>query len=89
MLLGIGGKYMTHRTAGRLGTLGLTVITVLAYVMAYRYFGAGRSGGVWLPQTVFHLEWLRFTENLQIELGPYFGDDAGCHYDGFAYGSYL
>lgn len=20
---------------------------------------------------------------------PYFGDDAGCHYDGFAYGSYL
>ena len=46
ILLGIGGKYMTHRTAGRLGTLGLTVITVLAYVTAYRYFGAGRSGGV-------------------------------------------
>ncbi len=69
ILLGIGGKYMTHRTVGRLGTLGLTVITVLAYVTAYRYFGAGRSSGVWLPQTVFHLEWLRFTENLQIELG--------------------
>lgn len=69
ILLGIGGKYMSHRLAGSLGTLGLVMITFLAYLTAFRYFGAGRTEGIWQPQTVFHLEWLRFTENLHIDLG--------------------
>ena len=32
LLLGIGGKWMTHRTAGIIGTTVLGVVAVLSYV---------------------------------------------------------
>ena len=32
LALGIGGKWMSHRTAGTIGTLVLAAVTVLSYV---------------------------------------------------------
>ena len=42
LLLGIGGKWMSHRTAGTIGTLVLGAVAVLSYVTAFQYFSAPR-----------------------------------------------
>ena len=42
LALGIGGKWMSHRTAGTIGTLVLAAVTVLSYVTAVHYFSAPR-----------------------------------------------
>ena len=38
LALGIGGKWMSHRTEGTIGTLVLAAVTVLSYVTAVHYF---------------------------------------------------
>lgn len=73
ILLGLFGKYMKPVVAGTLGTISLSIITVLAYVTAYQYFfqvGLGASGA-YEPINVFHFEWLHFTDKLHIDLGMY------------------
>ena len=40
LILGIGGKWMSHRTAGTIGTLILGAVAVLSYVTAFQYFSA-------------------------------------------------
>ena len=42
LILGIGGKWMSHRTAGTIGTLILGAVAVLSYVTAIQYFSAPR-----------------------------------------------
>ena len=42
LILGIGGKWMSHRTAGAIGTLILGAVAVLSYVTAFQYFSAPR-----------------------------------------------
>ena len=37
LILGIGGKWMSHRTAGAIGTLILGAVAVLSYVTAFQY----------------------------------------------------
>ena len=37
LILGIGGKWMSHRTAGTIGTLILGAVVVLSYVTAFLY----------------------------------------------------
>ena len=68
-VLGIGGHKMSHRTAGLLGTGGLFVITALSYAVAAQYFTQPRIGGIYPTLIPFHIEWLRFTEWLHIDLG--------------------
>lgn len=70
LLLGIGGKWMTHRTAGVIGTAVLGVVAVLSYVTAVLYFSAPRmedgTFATWIP---YNFEWLPFTETLTFNLG--------------------
>ena len=40
LVLGLGGKWMSHRTAGSIGTGVLGVVTVLSYLTAIQYFTA-------------------------------------------------
>ena len=40
LVLGIGGKWMTHRTAGIIGTTVLAVVALLSYATAWQYFSA-------------------------------------------------
>ena len=42
LILGIGGKWMSHKTAGTIGTLVLATVAVLSYFTAYQYFSAPR-----------------------------------------------
>ena len=70
LLLGIGGKWMTHRTAGFIGTAVLGVVAVLSYVTAVQYFSTPRledgTFATWIP---YNFEWLPFTETLTFNLG--------------------
>ena len=38
LLLGLAGKYLSHRTAGLIGTASLVIVTILSYYTAYEYF---------------------------------------------------
>ena len=70
LLLGIGGKWMSHRTAGTIGTLILGAVAVLSYVTAFQYFSAPRlEAGTFATLIPYNFTWLPFTETLHFDLG--------------------
>ena len=70
LTLGIGGKWMSHRTAGLIGTVVLGVVAVLSYLTAGMYFTAPRlTDGTYATLMPYNFRWLPFTENLSIDLG--------------------
>ncbi|GHV57371.1 NADH dehydrogenase subunit L [Bacteroidia bacterium] len=70
LVLGLLGMKMKPKVAGIIGTLGMAFCAILAYTVAYQYFfGIGKTNGEWLAQIPLNFEWLRFTENLHIDLG--------------------
>lgn len=70
LTLGIGGKWMTHRTAGLIGTVVLGVVTVLSYCTAWSYFTAPRlADGTYATLMPYNFTWLPFSERLSIDLG--------------------
>ncbi len=72
LILGLGGKYLKPVVAGTLGTLSLSVMAILAYTTAYKYFFvAGKVEGVYKGIYVFNETWLKFTDSLQIKMGMF------------------
>ncbi len=70
LTLGVGGKWMSHRTAGLIGTAVLGVVTVLSYVTAFTYFTAPRlADGTYETLMPYNFRWLPFTERLSIDMG--------------------
>ena len=70
LILGIGGKWMSHRTAGTIGTLILGAVAVLSYVTAFQYFSAPRlEDGTFATLMPYNFTWLPFTETLHFDLG--------------------
>lgn len=70
LTLGLGGKWMTHRTAGAIGTTILGLVTVLSYVTAVHYFSAPRlADGTFATLIPYNIEWLPLTETLTFNLG--------------------
>lgn len=58
LLLGIAGKWMSHKTAGIIGTLSLGAVAVLSYMTAFEYFSAERVNGVFETITPYNVTWL-------------------------------
>ena len=70
LTLGIGGKWMTHRTAGIIGTTVLAVVALLSYATAWQYFSAPRlADGTFATLMPYNVTWLPFTPTLSIDLG--------------------
>lgn len=71
LLLGICGKWLSHKTAGLIGTLVLGVVTVLSYTTAYEYFTLPRTAeGVFETLTPYNFTWLPFfNEGLHFDMG--------------------
>ena len=70
LLVGIGGKWMSHRTAGIIGTLVLGAVTVLSYATAFQYFSTPRlEDGTFATLIPYNFTWLPFTETLHFDLG--------------------
>ena len=70
LALGLGGKWMSHRTAGLIGTASLCAVTVLAYATAIAYFSMPRlAEGTYETLMPYNYTWLPFTERLSIDMG--------------------
>ena len=71
LLLGICGKWLSHKTAGLIGTLVLGVVAVLSYTTAYEYFTLQRTAeGVFETLTPYNFTWLPFfNEGLHFDMG--------------------
>ena len=68
--LGLGGKWMSHRTAGLIGTIILGAVTVLSYATAITYFTAPRlADGTFATIMPYNFTWLPFTDKLSIDMG--------------------
>ena len=94
LILGIGGKWMSHRTAGTIGTLILGAVAVLSYVTAIQYFSAPRlEDGTFATLMPYNFTWLPFTETLHFDLGilarSYIGNDVDCYLYSVTDGTYL
>lgn len=73
LILGLFGYKLKPILAGIMGTLSLTIMTILAYVTAYEYYvnSAKTASGAFQSFLAFGqtYQWLRFTDKLQIDLG--------------------
>lgn len=70
ILLGLAGHKLKARISGLLGTFNLAVITIISYITAYQYFFvSGKSEGIYQKILAFNTIWLRFTDNLHIDMG--------------------
>ena len=71
LLLGIAGKWFSHRAAGLVGTCCLAVVTILSYMTAYDFFTMPRTAeGVFKAIPVVNFTWLPFfSEGLKFEMG--------------------
>ena len=70
LALGLGGKWMSHRIAGLIGTTALGVVAVLSYLTAGMYFSAPRlADGTYETLMPYNFKWLPFTESLSIDMG--------------------
>ena len=58
LLLGVWGKWLSHKVAGLIGTLSLAAVTVLSYMTAWTYFTADRVGGIYETLVPYKFEWL-------------------------------
>ena len=70
LVLGLSGKWMSHRTAGLIGTAVLGAVAVLSYLTAIHYFPAPRlADGTFATLMPYNCTWLPFTPTLSIDLG--------------------
>lgn len=70
LLLGIGGKWMSHRTAGTIGTVVASFVAILSVVTAILYFTSPRlADGTYATLMPYHQVWLPFTPTLHFDLG--------------------
>lgn len=66
--VGLLGNRMQPIIAGLLGTSGLFIITLLAYITAFSYF-TNKAGDAYQSIEVYQVVWLQFTDTLIIHLG--------------------
>ena len=70
LILGLGGKWMSHRLAGLIGTTSLGAVTILSWLTAGFYFTAPRlADGTFETLIPYNFRWLPFTETLSIDMG--------------------
>lgn len=70
ILIGLAGGKLKPVLSGIAGVVSVFISTVLSYLTAYNYFFVnGKANGVYQKITVFNFEWLRFTDNLYIDMG--------------------
>jgi NADH-quinone oxidoreductase subunit L len=69
LILSLFGKRFTPCLSGIIGTVSLFTSAVLALYTAFAYFSTGNPGGTYVPNTILHINWLQFNENIAINLG--------------------
>ena len=68
LLLGLCGKWLSHKVSGLIGTASLGVVTALSYFTAFEYFTAERVDGVFATIVPYNTTWLPLG-SLHFDLG--------------------
>jgi len=66
IFLAFFGKKLSGIKAGIIGSLSTGIITLVAGIMIFDYWGSHNGQG---PQVLFHFPWLTFNEQLSINMG--------------------
>jgi NADH-quinone oxidoreductase subunit L len=70
LLLSVFGKNIKSSIAGIIGSFSIATVAVMSMYLVYAYFfGFGKQGENYIPHIALNFEWLRFNENLSIDLG--------------------
>lgn len=69
IFLGLMDSKLKAQVSGLFGTCILGTITILSYFTAFQYFTTQKIDGVYQKLIPMHMEWVRFTEYLHIDLG--------------------
>jgi NADH-quinone oxidoreductase subunit L len=72
LVVGLFGNKMSNSLAGMLSTATISIGMVLSYFTAFEYFFVlGNVDGVYQTLIPFSVDWLRFSETLNIHMGIY------------------
>ncbi|MFA5418194.1 MAG: NADH-quinone oxidoreductase subunit L [Bacteroidales bacterium] len=70
LLIGLTSGKMKPALSGYIGTLAMSVVTLLSYYTAYQYFFNRPAGAEIFEKIVpFHTVWVHFTDTLYVDLG--------------------
>jgi NADH-quinone oxidoreductase subunit L len=70
LLLGLAGNKLKAKLSGLFGTTGLTIVAILSYVTAYKYFFVTEKiAGAFPKITSFQMVWLQISDKLHIDMG--------------------
>ena len=70
LVLGLAGIKLKPGAAGAIGTVVLGAVTVLSYLTAILYFGAGRNAeGIFPTLMPYNAVWLPISQTLHIDMG--------------------
>lgn len=70
LVLSLGGKRINPAISGIIGTVVLATTALLSLYVAYGYFFEfGNAGGTYLKHVTSQFQWLRFNDNLSIDIG--------------------
>ena len=70
LILGLSGHKMKPLLAGLIGTIGLGISAISAYLTAFKYFFIGHvEGTAYTSLKAFEVTWLHLTDQLTINLG--------------------
>jgi NADH-quinone oxidoreductase subunit L len=70
VLLAVFGKNIKAGLSGKIGALILVFTAILALYTAYGYFFEfGKENGAYVKHIAMQMQWLRFNENLSIDMG--------------------
>ena len=69
IVLGLMDSKWKPKVAGTIGTCVLGIITALSYLTAWEYFTTAKVGEVYQKIIPYNMEWIRFTQDLHIDLG--------------------
>ncbi len=69
LLLSLSGKWLKPSVASVVATLLMVTALGLSVAAAFEYFSVGKQGGeAYLPHIARHLPWLKFNQNLSIDM---------------------
>ena len=70
LVLGLAGTKLKPGAAGAIGTVVLGAVTVLSYLTAILYFGAGRNAeGIFPTLMPYNAVWLPISQTLHLDMG--------------------
>lgn len=69
LLIGLINSKLSHKAAGAIGVFSIALVALLSYFTAWQYFTAETASDVRQAVEPFVFEWLKFSDQLQMNFG--------------------